>query len=277
MKRNNKWFLILTVICLMATILPTTASLAESSNYGKVIGDGRVYVRKTTSVTSPAWFKLDPGTVCEVTGTTEVDGELWYYVEAQKPGSSKVYSGAILGEFFTMLSNAEEDSYLNGTTVSSGKSTSGVYYGYINRGGGTNFRKQPKLTAPTWDRLVKRTVVEVLTIPSVVTSDSWYKVRYDGHVGYIMAQFVTLTTDSDVINGSISTASENNGRHVQLTKSSCHLRKSPNGEYEIDWEIPGDTLPLAGSAVKKGKYTWYPVSYEGSLYYVRNDCVQVVD
>ena len=277
MKRNNKWFLILLVICMMATLLPTAAALAESSTYGKVIGDGRVFVRKTPSVTSQAWFKLDPGTVVEVTGNTVVDGELWYYVEAPKPGSSKLYSGAILGEFFTMLTNEEEKAYLSGTTTTSGKAASGVFYGYINRGGGTNFRQQPKLTAPTWDRLVKRTVVEVLSIPSVVTSDSWYKVRYDGHVGYIMAQYVTLTTDSEIINGSYSSASQSTGRYVQLTKSSCHLRKSPNGEYEIDWEEPGETLPLAGSAVKKGKYTWYPVSYEGSLYYVRNDCVQVVD
>ena len=35
-------------------------------------------------------------------------------------------------------------------------------------------------------------------------------------------------------------------------------------------------LPIAGSAVKKSGYTWYPVAQNGVIYYVRGDCVEVV-
>ena len=35
-------------------------------------------------------------------------------------------------------------------------------------------------------------------------------------------------------------------------------------------------LPLAGQAVTKDGFIWYPVLKNGKVYYVRNDCVQLV-
>lgn len=294
------------ILSFLISLIVMTGAMAQSSQYGKVIGDWKLNVRQGPSKSTKALFRIKPGAVIEVTGnTTDEKGAMWYYVNVQHPTNKKIYNACVMGDFVRLVSESEakalntnavadQTTQLTAITktvekfeepvvaaVTTQSSSGSVMYGYINRGGGTNFRKQPKLSAPLWEQLVKRTVVEVLSVPDIVTNDSWYKVRYNGHVGYIMSQFVTLTTvdgfiSSDKSSDSTSTSTVS-GKFVKLTKTSCHLRKTPNGVYEIDWEGKGETLPIVGSTVKKGNYTWYPVSYEDSFYYVRNDCVQVVN
>lgn len=295
------------ILSFLISLVLMTGAMAQPSQYGKVIGSWKLNVRQGPSKDTKTIFRIKPGTVIEVTGNTaDENGALWYYVNVQHPTSKKTYNACVMGEFVQLVSESEAKAVNTNavadqatqstpitktvekfegpvvTAVAAQSSADSILYGYINHGGGTNFRKQSKLSAPIWEQLVKRTVVEVLSVPEIVTSDSWYKVRYNGHVGYIMSQFVTLTTDAGFISTAKSTASTSttstvSGKFVKLTKTSCHLRKAPNGAYEIDWEGKGETLPIVGSAVKKGSYTWYPVSYEDSFYYVRSDCVQVVN
>ena len=63
---------------------------------------------------------------------------------------------------------------------------------------------------------------------------------------------------------------------MKLILSSANLRESPGGSVKAQWEVTGQVLPIAGSAVKKSGYTWYPVAQNGVIYYVRGDCVEVV-
>ena len=62
--------------------------------------------------------------------------------------------------------------------------------------------------------------------------------------------------------GGTGCSSSGSATMVKLILSSCHLRTSPGGDYDSknDWTGQGSTLPLAGSAVKQGGYTWYPVN-----------------
>ena len=170
--------------------------------------------------------------------------------------------------------------------------------------GGTNLREGPGTSYPSKMRLDRNTQVELLTIPSIrgAGSNTFFKVRYENEEGYIMSDFISILSGGPASGSSTvvtptptpvigtdataapatdsgSTDSGNTGTSgtVKLILSSAHLRVSPDGDYnpDNDWEGRGSTLPLAGTAVKKGGYTWYPVKKNGQIYYVRNDCVEV--
>ena len=147
--------------------------------------------------------------------------------------------------------------------------------------------------------------MEILSVPSIISSETFYKVRYTGEqgtvTGYIMSTFVRVTsstitpTPTPIPTGSYVTATptpiptgsyvtptptpaptgSGGYTHVRLILSSCHLRESPNGNFDSanDWEGRGSILPLAGDPVLSGGYTWYPVSKNSRVWYVRNDCV----
>ncbi len=159
--------------------------------------------------------------------------------------------------------------------------------------GGTNLREGPGTGYHSITRLDRNTQVELLTIPSVrgPGSNTFFKVSYNNTIGYIMSDFISILsggpqTGSSVVvtatptpaGGSTKDKTSDSGSYVKLILTSCHLRTSPDGSYDSDndWVGKGNTLPLAGSALKKGGYTWYPVKKDNKKYYVRNDCVQVV-
>lgn len=160
--------------------------------------------------------------------------------------------------------------------------------------GGTNLREGPGTSYRSIERLNRNTQVELLTIPSIrgAGTNTFFKVKYGDTVGYIMSDFISILSggpasgSTTVVTAAPVTTTEETGittavaatsGTVKLILSSCHLRVSPGGDYDgdNDWEGKGSTLPLAGTAVKQGGYTWYPVKKNGKTYYVRNDCVTV--
>lgn len=165
----------------------------------------------------------------------------------------------------------EEDSTTGGTegdSAAGGDSSTGgtsITVGEVNADN-VNFRK--KADGDLIERLNKGTRVEILTIPEGFTSNYWFKVSYDGKTGYIQAPFVTILGST--------TGSVNDFGYVRLVKSSANLRAAPGGKVLAQWETPGETIPVTGPSQAQGGYTWYPVLYNGSYYFVRNDCVQVV-
>ena len=160
--------------------------------------------------------------------------------------------------------------------------------------GGTNLREGPGTGYHSMMKLDRNTQVTLLKIPSVrgPGSGTFFQVNYNNINGYIMSDYVsilsggpasgetvvTTPTPTPAPTSSSSGSSSGSIAYVKLILSSCHLRTSPDGDYdsEKDWTGQGSTLPLAGSAVKKGGYTWYPVLKDNKTYYVRNDCVQPI-
>ncbi len=158
--------------------------------------------------------------------------------------------------------------------------------------GGTNLREGPGTGYHSITRLDRNTQVELLTIPSIRGggANTFFKVKYGNAVGYIMSDFISILSGGPENGTSVAvtpvpaapvsaaTPAPNTTAytHVKLTLSSCHLRVTPDGDYDPnnDWTGKGTVLLIAGNPVKKGSYTWYPVSKDGKTYYVRNDCVQ---
>ena len=152
--------------------------------------------------------------------------------------------------------------------------------------GGTNFREGPGKKYHSIMKLDRGTVVTITSVPDSIGEDYWYGVTYAGKNGYVNSEFVRVLSGDTGSKATVSPTatptpppSTDGYNAVELTMSSCHLRKSPNGEFDRDndWEGRGSVLLLAGTAETSAGYVWYPVSKGGKTYYVRNDCVRLVN
>ena len=152
--------------------------------------------------------------------------------------------------------------------------------------GGTNFREGPGKKYHSIMKLDRGTVVTITSVPDSIGEDYWYGVTYAGKNGYVNSEFVRVLSGDTGSKATVSPTatptpppSTDGYNAVELTMSSCHLRKSPNGEFDRDndWEGRGSVLLLAGTAETSAGYVWYPVSRGGKTYYVRNDCVRLVN
>ena len=301
------------VLCLMLTMIPGPFGASRAENNLGMTTTANVNVRYSASTSSPFIFKLPSNYVCTITGETDADGIHWFKVRVITPetGSTREYDGYIHGDFFRRLTDEEASQYRPGDTVGVIPSGAGNVdtevtgtYGVVTNSG-TNLREGPGTQYYSMMKLDRGTEVEILSVPSVISSETFYKVRLAGErglvTGYIMSTFIRVTSSSGtptptaaptggsvtptptpVPTGSGGTTptpaptSYSGYTHVRLILTSCHLRESPNGNFDSDndWEGRGSVLPLAGDPVNSGGYAWYPVSRNGRVWYVRNDCVQ---
>ena len=284
---------------------------AKAETYGMVI-NGSVRLRKEAATNSGYWFVLPVGWVCTIHSETNAGGQHWFRViaphpEAADPTTARTYWGYIPESNFRALTDAETEEYLTTKHVSGSGSTgtsAGTASGTASAGtaatgstpaasgttgsitsGGTNLRKGPGKNTQSLMKLDRGTVVSVTSIPDGVGSDYWYGVSYGNVNGYVNSEFLRILSGSNAASVTVSplaTAtpppSTEGYNAVQLTTSSCHLRNSPNGSYDrdMDWEGTGSILPLAGNSVSSAGYAWYPVERNGTVYYVRSDCVKLI-
>ena len=287
--RWNRWWSVLLVISILFSMIPLSLGTADSSKYGKVTGEKKVNVREETSTKSDALFQLEPGTVCEVTEKQYVDSKTWYLVKATNPENKRIENGAILGDFFVMLTDAEEADYLaNGQkplpTNTPAPDGSGAY-GKINRGGGTNFRYEASTKAKVIDKLELGTVVELLEIPTVVSDNTWYKVKYNGYVGYIMSPYITvtssgLTTPKPAGPTAVPTAAPAKDPigYLVTTKGGVNIWDgTTSGKERVTVVNMSKTqLPYYGGPYTSegNNYKWYYVQANGVFGYIRADVVK---
>ena len=278
-----------------------TPARAESLG---IVTSSSVHVRKQASRYAEIWFDLSQNAVCTILGETDAENIHWYKVETTHPESrpgtaSSTYIGFIHGDYFRPLTEEEIAARAQSAAtpvVTAAPVISGVTVGVVTNGG-TNFREGPSMKAHSMMKLDRGTKVEILSSPSVISSETFYEVKYAGLTGYIMSTFIRIdgsavitavptatptpapggiTPDPSATATPTPTTGPSAYTHVRLILSSCHLRTAPGGSYdsENDWEGRGKTLPLAGDPVRQGGYTWYPVWVGNVVYYVRNDCVQ---
>ena len=310
-------------LCMLITLIPSvTGSVpsagAESKQYGITLD--KVHTRYGPN--DKIAFDLPASFVCEIRETKVVNNITWYKIATVDPErkNNDIHIVYVHGSFFRELTAEEAAAYQQSgspatptpipdnsgtqptptpTPVPAGRNQDlPAMEGSIGSvtAGGTNFREGPGTGYRSITRLDRNTQVELLTIPSVRGSgaNTFFKVRYNGIVGYIMSDYIsilsggpasgtsTVATPTPTPANNSNNSNTNNttvtGSYVKLILSSCHLRTSPDGAYDPnnDWEGMGTTLPLNGSGVKQGNYTWYPVRKNGYTYYVRSDCVQVV-
>ena len=136
-----------------------------------------------------------------------------------------------------------------------------------------NFRRSPSMTASIYGKLYTGDVVQLLTIPTTIDEEHWYKVKYNGSTGYIQSPYIrVLMVDEDSL-----PAPEVFG-YAKLLEDSVNLRATPGGETVLQWKGEGSLLRITGEPVFNSNYDWYPVYYANThgIYYVREDMIQVM-
>ena len=278
------------VLALMLALaaLPLASVLAESAaRYGEVTTD-QVFLRKQAKTDADYWFRVDTGHVVRILGEVTQSGKAWYNVETEDPdGSGRTYTGYMMKEFISLLSDTEAQSWLTDETLdgsafalsglietlsdTDGSVTVTRRQGEITAGG-TNFRMSPSTSGEKIMTLDRGTVVEILSIPDVIDSNHWYGVRYGGYDGYIMSTFVR------VISESLSSEATIYG-FVKLVTTSANLRSAPGGAVAVSsgWKTKNEIRPYISTPVVMEGYTWYEVVFDGVPYWVRSDCVRRVD
>lgn len=313
MKETWKRLIALTLsLALILALLPLNGeeSAYAVGSYGRVTKNG-TRVRKQPD-SSNYWFKLDTGFVCTVLGTENEGGYTWYKVKTQHPDQSKTntYTGFIRGDCFEPLTEEEAQAWEANpvqptwatsapTSAATATATATVTAsdaaeakddttptptptpaagGSLGMGritaSGVNFRQTEG--GPVYEKLDRDTLVEVLSVPSVIDTAHWYQVRYNGRVGYIQAPFLQVLGTSVTATPTPGQTAPATGGYIKLVKSSANLRDGAGGKVKAQWEKTGEVRPIAGATVKKRGYTWYPISNNGVILFVRGDCVEVV-
>jgi len=138
---------------------------------------------------------------------------------------------------------------------------------------GTNFRVAPSLEGGLIGKLNAGTVVELISIPSQIGSNYWYRVRYNGQEGYIQSNYIRVLTI-----GYTPTPAPSSYGYARLVYDSANLRDLPGGTTRATWDGKGSMLQIVGPAQSKGGFLWYPVFYgvDKTTYYVREDVITVI-
>ena len=307
-------------LSLLITLIPAatgsqTSALAESERMGITLAD-KVNLRYGAGGDQKIYFKLPANHVCTILGEKTVQKVKWYRVRTTDPArkNNSTYVGYIHSDFFRELTAEEMGQYNNNGTVPtptpiptsngnnptpsptpnnfSGKNQDlPAIAGSIGSvtAGGTNLREGPGTGYHSLMRLDRNTQVELLTIPSVRGSgaNTFFKVKYNGTVGYIMSDFVSILSGGPQNGNSVvvtATPTPQAGPtavpsgvvgYVKTIKGGCNLRQTINGTV-IKQISKNKTLPYIAEPVKKNNYTWYFVVDGNNRGYLRSDVVKVV-
>ncbi len=169
----------------------------------------------------------------------------------------------------TLYPLAKAKGYGSGSSGAIGGNTlspTGTLYTNVS----VNFRKSTSTRSTRLGQIPKGTTLSYIdtTTSGGVT---WYKVVYNGDTGWLMGSYVTVGGS-----GSGTTGSTTQTGNVTVIKNSTRVRKTANGSKTGVVLGIGTVVPMMGSAVTAGGYTWYYIQTGSGVYgYVRGDCVTV--
>ena len=306
------------VLALLVSLVPAgfsafSANAEEAVLLGKTTMD-KVNFRYGTSDGAKIIFQIpNAGYVGTIKSEKVVNNVHWYRVEFQHPSpdNSRYYTGYINADFFTPLSAEEAAAYKMGDTVSTptpvpvADPVSGVTptptpkpagsntntdapAGTIGvlTSSGVNMRKGPGKNFGVYFQLNRGDQVTVLTIPSVISEQTFYFVRYGDQEGFIMSTYLQVQSSSGnvIITPPPSTPTPSGAPtqtpagamgFVKTIKGGVKLRSTPGGTT-ITTVKRNETLPYLLTPVRKNGYTWYFVQFGSYRGYLRGDCVKEV-
>lgn len=195
---------------------------------------------------------------------------LWYYVRYNN------LAGYIRGDFVRVC-DQNGNPLGEATAAPSDTATPVVYSGYVKlTKTGVNLR-----VSPAGRSQGQYDIGLILPIAGATVSSGryqWFCVRTpDGKTGYVRSDCavpcdlngnqVTVTpTPAPTTTTSISTYG-----YIQITKPSTNLRRTIGGET-IHQLAKESVWPLIGTVITTNGVTWYPVSADGYMGFVRGDC-----
>ena len=273
MTMSRRLICLAVALCMILTLIPSatgtlSAARADSKQYGITL-KGPVHTRYAPE--DKIAFDLPADFVAEIRDTKVVNKVKWYKIATIDPErkNNDIHIVYIHGDFFRQLTDEEYAQYQSSGTVAtptpvpdnsgdnptptptpapSGKNEDlPAIEGSIGSvtAGGTNLREGPGTGYHSITRLDRNTQVELLTIPSIRGNGTFFKVRYNGQVGYIMSDFVSIisggpasgnsvvvTATPTYATGLITPTPAPSGDvlgYVRTTKGGCNLRATISG------------------------------------------------
>ena len=309
-------------LSLMIMLLPaatggSVSASAETTRMGITLMD-KVNTRYGAGTDKNIAFTLPANHVCQILETKVVQKVTWYKIKTINPErkNSDLFTVYVHGDFFRELTAEEIAQYTGSGVVATptpiptsqgGDPTPTptplpmgqnedlpAIEGSIGSvtAGGTNMREGPGTGYRSMMRLDRNTQVELLTIPSVrgAGSNTFFKVRYENQIGYIMSDFVSIISGGPATGSSVvvtptpgqviatpAPTAELTGTlgYVRTKVGGCNLRATIAGTV-IKQIAKNVTLPYILEPQRKNGYTWYFVVDGNNRGYLRGDIVTVV-
>jgi len=135
-------------------------------------------------------------------------------------------------------------------------------YAYDVQGGtvitssAVNFREEATIESESMGKLADGTRVAVLD-----ETDGWYKVAYDGDIGYMSADYIETQPIMNIECGG-----------AKVTTSVLNMRSGPSTENEIVTKLSEGTV----AKIIGINNAWFKVQYDGNTGYISPDYVTIV-
>ena len=181
------------------TYVPSpTPEPVQRTGYGVTIGDG-AYVRNYPGITSVILDELPANKVVYVTGQQYTDETAWHVIQYDNKW------GYVRGDMLRMMNEYEVLAYLEETqhtaepeaiiTQPPFNPESMSCYGYVSASS-VNFRKQPNQKSERISTLQKYALCLIYDTQAA-DGETWYKIGYNGTVGYVNGAYFTQMTVSE--------------------------------------------------------------------------------
>ena len=295
------------VLSILISLVPVgiMSAFAADEKLGKTTIE-KVNVRVDDSESAKLLFQIpQAGYVGTIKGESTNEKIHWYKVEFQSPekDNDHYYIGYVNGNYFTPLTDQEASVYKAnmtvatptpippvGSTATATPVPQSIYASSDAPAGttgtitssGTNLRKGPGKSFDAITQLNRGEVVTVITIPTVESEQTFYRVRYGSTEGFIMSTYLKLNGDGTITPSPVTTPTPipvpDSGvvGYVTTTKGGVKLRQTPAGTT-ITTVSRNRTFPYLVQPVTKNGYTWYFVQADNYRGYLRGDCVKVVN
>ncbi len=287
-------------------LLSALGAMAEETeiSYGVCTGN-QVNVRKTAAGNS-VWFRVDKGHVGQILGQEEKNGDQWYKISTSHPvPNGRTYIGYIHEDYFRPMTAEELEDYLTGletetpaptetegdaqpTLAPSVGDVSGeaVAYEGVTVVGATgkttstvNFRSQPSTQSGKILGTIKiSTELEVTGVPGEGDADGWYRVVYNGQVGFVFAKYVKILESGTTVAPEVDTGTEVNGAKGEVTADGVIIYAAPATSAETLCTLSeGTEVELLTIPDQISTDNWYKVSYEEQIGYIQSNFIRVTD
>ena len=242
---------------------------------GEIVNTNGVNFRKGPGTGYDSMAKLKSGELVEIItipkGTTSA---YWYYVRYEGE------LGYIQAPYVKVMGEEEE-----ATDAPTEEPEKAIDVGIIVNTNGVNLRKGPGTGYDSMGKLTANTVVEVLAIPEKFDSNHWFKVRYQGTVGYIQAPYVRVpsmdgedeATEEPTEEPTVAPEDEIIiGYGVIVNTNGVNFRKGPGTGYDSMAKLKsGEVVELITIPEKFTSAYWFKVRYQDQVGYIQAPYVSV--
>ena len=232
-----------TVLAAIAAIVLTVSAAAAEIGTG-IITASSLRMRSEPTTDASTIMLIEKG--AEVSVHEQLDG--WYKIVYKEK------TGYVSDDYVEFTLAAEEDTSASGETTGEAEAEGAVEseMAEIN-GNSVNFRLEPSTEAEVLAKLDKGTEVELLLV-----EDGWCKILFNGQIGYVSADFV-----------SVDGIAVQNARGI-VTGSSVNMRSGPSTGTKVVGKLSAGTVV----DLVELKDNWYTISYNGTVGYISADYVR---